>query len=214
MKPTNTLGSRSSAAGGRGATAVGWRTRGPPRQQPSPPYFGLPGLVLPQRKGPLPPRPRPEEGVEEAREWRGQARGQGVERRGGELAGKWEARMMLNDAPISCASRTVEVCVQSIPSAWGSCLGTAMAAMLWQLRRLTDPDQSVQCPPILQLAHGTKPPFLRPIAAGPCCCFAETRLAQTGQHPIPGMSSGSRSGSVAEVLVCLLDPSRKVLRVY
>ena len=88
LKPTNTLGSRSSAAGGRGATAVGWRTRGPPRQQPSPPYFGLPGLVLPQRKGPLPPRPRPEEGVEEAREWRGQARGQGVERRGGELAGK------------------------------------------------------------------------------------------------------------------------------
>ena len=33
----------------------------------------------------------------------------------------------------------VEVCVQSIPSAWGSCSGTAMAAMLWQLRRLFDP---------------------------------------------------------------------------
>ena len=212
LKPINTSGSRSIAAGG--AVVVGRRTGGPPRPQPSPPYYDLPALVLPQKRGLLPPLPRPVGGGVEAREGRGQARGQGVERRGGELAGKWEARMMLNDAPIPCASRTVEVCVQSIPSAWGSCSGTAMAAMLWQLRRLTDPDQSVQCPPILQLAHGTKPPFLRPIAAGPCCCFAETRLAQTGQHPIPGMSSGSRSGSVAEVLVCLLDPSRKVLRVY
>lgn len=88
-------------------------------------------------------------------------------------------------------------CVQNIHSAWGSCPGTGAAERTRPILLVGDQDPAFQSLPLVQLVHGIMP-LQRLGAAGPPLllprgCFAEARLAQTAQHPIPGLSSASHS---------------------